>query len=301
MVPFAGWLMPVQYTSIVEENQTVRNKVGILDISQMGQLIVEGSGAREWLNVMLTNNIDKLDVGHGQYTFLLNERGGIIDDLIAYRIGEQRFLLVVNAARTDEDFVWLKKWRRPAAGAPGNVLSTQRLRFVAGTQSDRSWARSLCRSYEATLHRARRSVENKRKWSARETRPVPDEGEGPAAATALRRFPKRRTCWRSDQRHAFSKLELGHRDGVCLGGARQDRRADRHRNSRPNISRYHPKETALQKIMNVPDDLLYTETHEWARREGDKVRVGITDHAQSELTDVVYVELPKMDRQTNAK
>ena len=53
--------------------------------------------------------------------------------------------------------------------------------------------------------------------------------------------------------------------------------------------------------MNVPDDLLYTETHEWARREGDKVRVGITDHAQSELTDVVYVELPKMDRQANAK
>ena len=120
MVPFAGWLMPVQYTSIVEENQTVRNKVGIFDISHMGQLIVEGSGAREWLNVMLTNNIDKLDVGHGQYTFLLNERGGIIDDLIAYRIGEQRFLLVVNAARTDEDFVWLKKWRRPAAGAPEN-------------------------------------------------------------------------------------------------------------------------------------------------------------------------------------
>ena len=120
MVPFAGWLMPVQYTSIVEENQTVRNKVGIFDISHMGQLIVEGSGAREWLNVMLTKNIDKLDVGHGQYTFLLNERGGIIDDLIAYRIGEQRFLLVVNAARTDEDFVWLKKWRRPAAGAPEN-------------------------------------------------------------------------------------------------------------------------------------------------------------------------------------
>src|SRR5437870_1911990 len=109
MVPFAGWLMPVQYTSIVEENQTVRNKVGIFDISHMGQLIVEGSGAREWLNVMLTNNIDKLDVGQGQYTFLLNERGGIIDDLIAYRIGEEKFLLVVNASRTDEDLAWLQK------------------------------------------------------------------------------------------------------------------------------------------------------------------------------------------------
>jgi aminomethyltransferase len=112
MVPFAGWLMPVQYTSIVEEHQAVRNSVGIFDISHMGQLVVGGSGAREWLNEMLTNNIDKLDVGTGQYTFLLNERAGIIDDLIVYRIGEQSFLLVVNAARTEEDFAWLKKWHR---------------------------------------------------------------------------------------------------------------------------------------------------------------------------------------------
>ena len=108
MVPFAGWLMPVQYTSIVEEHRAVRNNVGIFDISHMGQLIVEGGGAGEWLNVMLTNNIDKLDVRTGQYTFLLNEKGGIIDDLIVYRIQEQTFLLVVNAARTDEDFAWLQ-------------------------------------------------------------------------------------------------------------------------------------------------------------------------------------------------
>ena len=109
MVPFGGWLMPVQYTSIVEEHQTVRNNIGIFDISHMGQLIVEGVGAREWLNAMLTNNVDKLDIGRGQYTFLLNESGGIIDDLIIYRIGEQKFLLVVNAARTEEDSAWLQK------------------------------------------------------------------------------------------------------------------------------------------------------------------------------------------------
>src|SRR6516165_11321193 len=108
MVAFAGWPMPVQYTSIVQEHQAVRNNVGIFDISHMGQLIVEGAAAREWLNVMLTNNIDKLDVGTGQYTFLLNERGGIIDDLIVYRIDEQKFLLVVNAARAEEDFIWLQ-------------------------------------------------------------------------------------------------------------------------------------------------------------------------------------------------
>jgi aminomethyltransferase len=114
--------MPVQYTSIVEEHQAVRNNVGIFDISHMGQLIVEGAGACEWLNTMLTNNVGKLNVGTGQYTFLLNERGGIIDDLIVYRTGQQKFLLVINAARTDEDFAWLQS-HVPAAQA---VLLTNR-------------------------------------------------------------------------------------------------------------------------------------------------------------------------------
>jgi aminomethyltransferase len=108
MVPFAGWVMPVQYASIVEEHQAVRNNVGIFDISHMGQLIVDGTGGSEWLNAMLTNNVGKLEVGTGQYTFLLNDRGGIIDDLIVYRIGQKKFLLVVNAARADEDFAWLQ-------------------------------------------------------------------------------------------------------------------------------------------------------------------------------------------------
>lgn len=112
IVPFAGWLMPVQYTSIAEEHQAVRNNVGVFDISHMGQLIVSGSGAQAWLNTMLTNNIDKLDVAQGQYTFLLHEGGGIIDDLIAYRIGEEKFLLVVNASRTEQDLAWLEKHRR---------------------------------------------------------------------------------------------------------------------------------------------------------------------------------------------
>src|SRR5207302_610162 len=109
IIPFGGWLMPVQYTSILEEHHAVRNNVGIFDISHMGQLIVSNPAAAEWLNTMLTNNIDKLEVGQGQYTFLLNEHGGIIDDLIVYRIDEEKFLLVVNASRTDEDFAWLEK------------------------------------------------------------------------------------------------------------------------------------------------------------------------------------------------
>src|SRR5207237_7707067 len=87
----------------------VRNGVGIFDISHMGQFVVEGSGALAWLNFMLTNNADKLQIRQGQYTFLLNEHGGIIDDLIVYRIDNEKYLLVVNASRTDEDFAWLEK------------------------------------------------------------------------------------------------------------------------------------------------------------------------------------------------
>src|SRR5213079_1565051 len=118
IISFGGWLMPVQYTSIMDEHQAVRNNIGIFDISHMGQLMVAatpssqkvgGESAATWLNTMLTNNIDKLDVGTGQYTFLLNEHGGIIDDLIVYRIGEQKFLLIVNAARAEDDFTWLQK------------------------------------------------------------------------------------------------------------------------------------------------------------------------------------------------
>jgi aminomethyltransferase len=112
MVPFGGWLMPVQYTSIMEEHQAVRKSGGMFDISHMGQLIVEGGDARGWLDTMLTNNVAKLEVGQGHYTFLLNEKGGIIDDLIAYRVGDTKFLLVVNASRANEDLDWLKKHLR---------------------------------------------------------------------------------------------------------------------------------------------------------------------------------------------
>jgi aminomethyltransferase len=109
MIPFGDWIMPVQYSGIMDEHQAVRKNVGVFDISHMGQLIATGPRAAAWLNEMLTNNIDKLEVGTGQYTFLLNDAGGIIDDLIVYRTAPEEFLLVVNASRTDEDFAWLKK------------------------------------------------------------------------------------------------------------------------------------------------------------------------------------------------
>ena len=109
MIPFGDWIMPVQYSGIMDEHQAVRNNVGVFDISHMGQLVATGSPAAAWLNEMLTNNIDKLEVGSGQYTFLLNERGGIIDDLIVYRTAAEEFLLVVNASGTEGDLAWLQK------------------------------------------------------------------------------------------------------------------------------------------------------------------------------------------------
>jgi aminomethyltransferase len=109
MVPFAGWNMPVQYTSIMDEHAAVRTAAGIFDISHMGQFIVSGPGALTWLNRMLANNVAKLEVGQGQYSFLLNERGGVIDDLIVYRTAEDAFFLVVNASMIDEDFAWMAK------------------------------------------------------------------------------------------------------------------------------------------------------------------------------------------------
>jgi aminomethyltransferase len=104
----------------------VRNAVGMFDISHMGQFVVSGNGARDWLNTMLTNNVSKLDVGQGQYTFLLNDNGGVIDDLIVYRTGDAKFLLVVNAAKLEEDFVWLE----------GHRLAAGRVRPTSGQDTD---------------------------------------------------------------------------------------------------------------------------------------------------------------------
>ncbi len=106
--------MPVQYTSIIDEHTAVRTGCGIFDISHMGQFIVNGPAAAAWLNGLLTNNIARLGIGQGQYTLMLNESGGVIDDLIAYRTGETEFFLVVNASMIDEDFCWMDARRDEA-------------------------------------------------------------------------------------------------------------------------------------------------------------------------------------------
>lgn len=108
LVEFGGWEMPVQYTGIVEEHLAVRKAAGIFDISHMGEVTVSGAACAEFLNWVLTNDIHKLEEGAGQYTLLCNERGGTVDDLYAYRLSRDVYLLIVNASRTEADVRWLQ-------------------------------------------------------------------------------------------------------------------------------------------------------------------------------------------------
>jgi aminomethyltransferase len=108
MVPFAGWEMPVQYEGVIQEHRAVRTDAGAFDVSHMGEIEVEGPRALELLQSLLSNDLDRLGPGDAQYTLLTNERGGIIDDLIAYRLDRCRFLLVVNASNRDVDYRWIK-------------------------------------------------------------------------------------------------------------------------------------------------------------------------------------------------
>jgi len=109
LVPFAGWEMPVQYEGVIEEHRAVRTEAGVFDVSHMGEIEVEGPRTRELLQSLLSNDLDKIEPGRAQYTLLTNERGGILDDLIAYELDPFRFLLVVNAANAGSNFAWLKE------------------------------------------------------------------------------------------------------------------------------------------------------------------------------------------------
>ncbi|MBD0289769.1 MAG: glycine cleavage system aminomethyltransferase GcvT [Thermoleophilia bacterium] len=103
LVPFAGWEMPVQYTSVAEEHRAVRTAAGVFDVSHMGELAVAGAATHGWLQARLSNDLDRIGPGQAQYTLLTNDGGGIVDDLIAYRRGEDDYLLVVNASNVEAD------------------------------------------------------------------------------------------------------------------------------------------------------------------------------------------------------
>ena len=107
MVPFGGWEMPVFYTSIVGEHTVVREGVGLFDVSHMGQVLVAGANAERVLNHLLTNDVREIAIGQAQYTLMCNERGGVIDDLIVYRVEPSVYLVVVNASNIEKDFAWM--------------------------------------------------------------------------------------------------------------------------------------------------------------------------------------------------
>ena len=108
LIDFGGWEMPVQYTSIIDEHQAVRTAAGLFDISHMGEVTVSGAGAADFLNSVLTNDIRKLAPGGGQYTLMCNEGGGVIDDLYAYQLSAEVYLLIINASRVEVDVTWLQ-------------------------------------------------------------------------------------------------------------------------------------------------------------------------------------------------
>lgn len=107
MVDFAGWHMPVQYSSIIEEHKTVRENVGLFDVSHMGELFVYGEDALPYLNKLVPQDINKLVDKKAVYCQLTNKQGGIIDDLIIYKIEDNKYLIIVNASRIDEDLNWM--------------------------------------------------------------------------------------------------------------------------------------------------------------------------------------------------
>lgn len=108
MVEFAGWSMPVQYGGVLDEHRAVRQRAGLFDVSHMGELRVAGPGAEAFLQRLTPNNVERLSPGRAHYSGLLNERGGYLDDLLVYRLGDEEFLIVVNAANVESDFDWIR-------------------------------------------------------------------------------------------------------------------------------------------------------------------------------------------------
>ncbi|MCI0438416.1 MAG: glycine cleavage system aminomethyltransferase GcvT [Chloroflexi bacterium] len=130
MVPFAGWEMPIQYASILDEAKSVRSKAGLFDVSHMGRVEIEGPGAAEFLNRILSVDVLGLRMGRARYNVICNEQGGIIDDCIVYRRGNDKFLLIPNASNTPPVLDWLARWS-PGKGRVKIENVTSRLAMIA--------------------------------------------------------------------------------------------------------------------------------------------------------------------------
>ena len=130
MVPFAGWDMPVQYSSILDEARAVRSRAGIFDVSHMGRMLIRGADACALLNRVLSPDIPQLRIRRARYGLICNEEGGIIDDAIIYRLGRERYMLVPNASNADAVAEWVEKWRRPSDDVEVSIV-TEDLAMIA--------------------------------------------------------------------------------------------------------------------------------------------------------------------------
>jgi aminomethyltransferase len=126
--PFAGWLMPIEYEGTLAEHRAVRETVGLFDLTHLGKVMVDGEASLDVLQRTFTNDVSRVDVGGAQYNMVLNDRGGIIDDLIVYRIGQERYLVVPNAANTAQVHAALLE---QAGSSPVDVVLHEDLALIA--------------------------------------------------------------------------------------------------------------------------------------------------------------------------
>ncbi len=112
MVEFGGWEMPVSYSGVLKEHQAVREKVGLFDVSHMGEVLVEGPDALKFLQWLTSNDLNLIGEGQCQYSLLMRPNGGVVDDIIIHKMGPQKFFICVNASNTDKDFAWIKEHQK---------------------------------------------------------------------------------------------------------------------------------------------------------------------------------------------
>jgi aminomethyltransferase len=135
MVPFAGYNMPVSYEGVNVEHETVRNGVGVFDVSHMGEFLISGPGALDLIQKVTSNDASKLTIGRAQYSCLPNETGGIVDDLIVYKIKEEQYLLVVNASNIDKDWAHISKYNTDFKAEMRNLSDDYSLLAIQGPKA----------------------------------------------------------------------------------------------------------------------------------------------------------------------
>lgn len=135
IVPFAGFEMPVQYSGVTEEHFAVREKVGLFDVSHMGQFYVEGATAKDLLQFVTSNNVENLENGKAQYSCLPNGNGGIVDDLIVYKMEDNKYFVVVNASNIEKDWNHISKFNEKFGAKMTNISNETSLIAIQGPKA----------------------------------------------------------------------------------------------------------------------------------------------------------------------